>query len=848
MRSLMILLLALLPLWSIAQKKGVHSQKEADSLSVQEVLNLIHRDGSLLISYDPEAIPSRRILLSPGKISMLELLKKVTTEDDLEYDRIGKNYILRIPKRTFYTLSGHVIDFQTGERLIGALVRVSGLVQGVVTNAYGFFSLEIPIDQEEVEVSFLGYENQKFLVSKEDQRLSIRMKESISLLETIVVESAEDEPLESPQFGHLALKAGQFNSPVGALGERDVMRQLQQAPGVAMASESSSGFSVRGARPNQNLILLDEAVVYNPTHFIGFFSIFNADALNKVDLFKGNIPSRFGGRLASVTSVMMKEGNNQRHSVNGNINFLTSSLAVEGPLKKDGGSFILSARRSYADLLVLGFQDIQLSFLDLNFKTNFKLGKKDRVFISAYRGEDRFRLPNGVFQFGWGNTTFTTRWNHIFNSKLFLNTSYIFSVYEYSLQAATIDLDLNWESELGSQTLKTDFNYFVNNNAQVNFGVHSTFHRISPAFLSIENAQDSSVNISTEFDKSFGLENALYVELEQKIKKKYNLLAGLRFTTFHNIGAGTELILDESFERVGAIEHGRGDFYHGFWNVEPRVSLSYDLGRAAYLKFSYNRAIQYITQASNSLSGTPLDVWFLSSPNVKPQVANQLSAGYFKRLEKGLEFTAEAFYRHVDNEIDFKDNAELLLNEELERELRVGTAMSYGLELSLVKSSGKFTGNANVTFGRSRLRIPDVNRGLSYSSTYDRPFNFSISPAYSFDSRRSLRISWLFFSGLPFTSPTGRFTYGNVVVPSYTERNGDRLPNYHRMDISFEMANKIKPNKKFRSSWSFSVYNAYNRANANAISFQAVEGTNQAEAVKFTVFGIVPSIGYRFKF
>ena len=844
----LVVLLALWPCWSSAQKKGFHFQAATDSLSVQEVLNLIHRDGSLLISYDPEAIPDRYVLISEGKVSMLDLLKKVTADIDLEYDRIGKNYILRVARKSFYTLSGHVIDSQSGERLIGALIKVSGLVKGVVSNAYGFFSIDVPIEEDEIEVSFLGYESQRFLVPEKDQALTIRMKESVSLLETVVVESKDDEPQDTPQFGHVALKAGQFNAPVGALGERDVMRQLQQVPGVAMASESSSGFSVRGARPNQNLILLDEAVVYNPTHFIGFFSVFNADALNKVDLFKGHIPARFGGRLASVTSVMMKEGNNQRYSVNGNINFLASSLAVEGPLKKDGGSFILSARRSYADLLVLGLEDIQLSFLDLNFKTNVKLGKKDRVFISAYRGEDRFRLPNGIFRFGWGNSTFTTRWNHVFHSKLFLNTSYIFSVYEYSLRASAIDLNLNWESELGSQTLKTDFNYFVNNRTQFNFGVHSTFHRISPAFLSIENAQDSSVNVSTEFNKSFGLENSLYLELEQKVHDRLNLLAGLRFTTFHNIGAGTELILDDSFELIGSIDHRRGAFYNSFWNVEPRISLSQDLGNAAYLKLSYNRAIQYITQASNSLSGTPLDVWFLSSPNVKPQIANQVSSGYFKRLQKDFEFSAEVFFRHVNNEIDFKDNAELLLNEELERELRIGTAVSYGIELSLSKNAGKLTGNANATFGRSRLNIPNVNRGISYASTYDRPFNFSLSPTYRFDPRRSLTLSWLFFNGLPFTSPTGRFTYGNVVVPSYTQRNADRLPNYHRLDVSFEMANKIKPNKRFRSSWTFSVYNAYNRANANAITFQAVEGSNQAEAVKFTVFGIVPSIGYRFKF
>ncbi len=848
MRGL-VFFLFLVPMLLLAQQKNLHHQITPASLAVVDVLELIHQDGSVLISYDPDIIPDDEVLLDAGHWSMLDLLNAITSQTELEYKIVGKNYILSLREAIPYTVSGHVEDSQTGENLLGALVRISGTAQGVTTNTYGFFSLEIPPVNDSLEVQFLGYETQRIRVRPGDQSLVIGLKQAVSLLETVVVEGDQDESLMSPQFGRLQFRPGQFDAPLGALAERDILRQMQQQAGVAMTSESSSGFSVRGARPNQNLILIDEAIVYNPTHFVGFFSVFNADALNRVDLYKGGIPARFGGRLASVTNIMMREGNNQQFRANGNLNALAGSLSVEGPLKKKRGAFIVSGRKSFTDLYLLGVSEVKLSFLDVNVKYNYKFGEKDRLYISGYFGEDVFRLPEDAFQFKWGNTAFTMRWNHVFNPKLFLNTSFILSAYDYELRTGGFDQNFDWITEFGSYIFKADLNYFLDNRTQYNFGFSATFHQIAPALLSFVDERNPANNASDELNKSYGLENALYGEIEREIGPRITVLMGLRLTAFHNVGPGTQFVFDDDFDVIETISRDAADFYHTYVNVEPRLSASYEINTDAYLKASYNRTVQYISQASNSISGSPLDVWFLSSPNVKPQLADQVSLGYFRELREGAyALSLEGFYRKTHNEIDFKDNAELLLNNELEAELRIGSARSYGAELTLTKNMGRLTGDFNFTWSRSFLDVPLVNGGLSYPSTYDRPINLSISPSYALNDRLKMRMSWVYFSGLPFTSPTGRFTFGNVIVPSFSNRNGDRLPEYHRLDFALELGSNLKKQRRVRSSWSLAIYNVYNRQNANFISFRSVEGSNSAEAIKFTIFGIVPTIAYRFKF
>lgn len=838
------------PFLLIAQEgKTIHYQKRTDSITVESVLSVLHGENSIQLSYDPTIIPLRNVLLEKGKWSAVDLLKTIQANTNLEFKKVGRNYILIEKEKLSVTLSGYVLDKRTGEHLIGALLRITGTEQGVVTNQYGFFSLEVPKAYGSIEVSYLGFDTHNYLVADEDQHLRIRLEESVSLLEEVVVQGTESESLASPQFGLLELKPETFKAVGGTLGERDVMRHLQQTAGVAMTSESSTGFSVRGGRPNQNLILLDEAVVYNPTHFIGFYSVFNVDALNKVSFYRDGIPSRYGGRLASVTNVMMKEGNSQKFEGLGNINFIAASLSVEGPLKKDKGSFILSGRRSYPDLYFGRVVDAGFFFYDVNLKMNYRIGRRDRLYWSAYFGRDVFSLSSDLFQFRWGNYTSTLRWNHEFNPKLFMNTSFILSSYEYNLETGVFDQDFDWLTELGGLMFKGDLDYFLDNNTRINFGWSSSLNKVQPASLTFNDRNDPSRNESGDLTTSQGLENAMYGEVEKRINNKISLMSGLRISSFHNIGPTDQLVFNNQFENIDTIKRSSGEFYHSYFNIEPRLSTSYFISEQSSVKASYNRMVQYISQASNSLSGSPLDVWFLSSPNVKPQIANQWAMGYFKKVKGSkLEFSIQGFYRTIRNEIDFKDNAQLLLNEELEGELRVGSAKSYGIEVSLSKKLGRLNGNANLTWSRSFLDIPLVNNGEEYPSTYDRPFNLSINPSYAFSKRKRLNVNWVFFNGLPFTSPTGRFSFGNVIVPSFSDRNGDRLPNYHRLDIGYEVDGKNKKNRRIRGSWAFVIYNVYNRKNANLITFKTVEGTNRSEAIKYSIFGFFPSVTYRFKF
>ena len=850
MRRLIIFFLFFPLLLTAQQSRSVHHQPLTDSLTLDKLLSILHQESSIQLSYDPTIIPSSsKILLKKGKWNALSLLKAIQANTSLEFKKVGRNYILVEKENLSVAVSGYVLDERTGEHLIGALLRIPGTDQGVITNQYGFFSLEVPKAYDSIEVSYLGFQSRYYQVPNEDQHLKIRLKESVSLLKEVVVQTTEEESLVNPQFGHLELKPAAFKAVGGTLGERDVLRHLQQTAGVAMTSESSAGFSVRGGRPNQNLILLDEAVVYNPTHFIGFYSVFNVDALNKVDFYRDGIPSRFGGRLASVTNVMMKEGNNQKFEGLGNINFISASLSVEGPIKKDKGSFILSGRRSYPDLYFGRVVDAGFFFYDVNLKTNYRIGKRDRLYWSIYFGRDVFTVSDDLFQFRWGNYTSTLRWNHEFNSKLFLNTSVILSSYEYKLETGAFDQNLDWVTELGALTIKGDLDYFHDNTTRINFGWSSSFHEVRPGLLTFEDKNDPSRNDSGNLSTSQGLENALYGEIDKKLTDRISILGGLRISSFHNVGPTDQLVFNDQFENIDTIPRRTGEFFHSYFNVEPRISASYLLDEQSSIKGSYNRMVQYISQASNSLSGSPLDVWFLSSPNVKPQIADQWAIGYFRKFKSSkMDFSIQGFYRTIKNEIDFKDNAELLLNEELEGELRVGSARSYGVEVSLSKDHGRLTGNVNFSWNRSFLEIPLVNNGAEYPSTYDRPFNFSISPSYAISKRKRLNINWVFFSGLPFTSPTGRFSFGNVIVPSFSDRNSDRLPEYHRLDIGYEIDGKNKKNRRVRGSWAFVVYNVYNRKNANLIAFQTVEGTNRSEAIKYSIFGFFPSVTYRFKF
>lgn len=759
---------------------------------------------------------------------------------------------LQLTAQKQYTISGYLSDEESGETLIGATVQLKGTSQGAISNLYGFYSITLQQGDYTLLVSYAGFIRQEISVSlNQNLEQNFILKPDAEVLEEVVVTAEkEDRNVTDTNIG-LANVSAKSIAAIPAIGEADLIRAIKLLPGVQATSETSSGFSVRGGSPDQNLILLDEATVYNPSHMLGFFSTFNNDAIKNVQLYKGNMPVKYGGRLSSVLDVRMKEGNNQRISGNGGISLISARATVEAPIVKDKGSFILSGRRTYADLIARAAKNGEvdssaLFFYDLNAKANYTLGKKDRVYVSSYFGRDVFEFGNDI-GFKWGNKTLTTRWNHVFSPKLFANTSFIFSEYNYELGAGDNDFKFTWASDLKDYTGKIDFDYFLNASNNITFGLSTIYHKINPGTVTVKVSEKPKE--TGTITQSNSLEHAVYLGNEQKINEKLTLNYGLRGSLFQNIGRGVQYKYDEKFTRTDSIHRKKGEIYNSFVRLDPRFAANYQLNEVSSIKSSYVRAHQFLQLASNSVGGTPLDIWFQSSPNVTPQVSDQVSVGYFRNFfNNKIETSIETYYRWIDNQIDFKDHASLLLNEELENELRVGKAWAYGVELLIRKPAGRFSGWASFTWSAARRKIPLVNGGKTYRSTYERPVNVSLVGNYKISERLSLNATWVYYSGLPFTTPSGRLNYGNLIIPSYTERNGDRMPNYHRMDIGVVLQQKKNSTAKVKGEWVFSLYNAYGRRNPNIITFQTADQGRQTSAKQYVIFRWVPTITYNFRF
>ncbi|MEP1097552.1 MAG: TonB-dependent receptor [Cyclobacteriaceae bacterium] len=831
---------------------------EQQKVSVNELL--LHLKGleGIQLSYSEENIPNREIEIPASNMTVQDLLTLLAEKGGLTIHRVGKNIILKPIKEEKYTVSGFVFDEANGEAMIGATIQIKGTQNGVISNVYGFYSLTLDQGTYVLIVSSVGFEPQEITVDlSKDQTIDVRIKSEAQQLEEVVITAKEvDANVTSNQMGYAQLSSKSIKNVPALMGEVDVIRAIRLLPGVQMTSETSSGFSVRGGSPDQNLILLDEAVVYNPSHLFGFFSTFNNDAVKNVEFYKGNMPVRYGGRLSSLLDIRMKEGNNQRFTLNGGISPISARLTLETPIVKDKGSIIISGRRTYADLLARSTSNKEsvdnttLFFYDLNMKANYTIDENNRIFLSSYAGRDvlSFESPGGDFttDFRWGNLTTTARWNHVFNKRLFSNTSLIFSDYNYTLGFGAQDFRFDWDSNLRDYTAKIDFDYFLNTKNTISVGASSTLHRFDPGKVKVSG---SGENGETRISRSNALEHAIYLGNEHRISNKLQLAYGGRLGIFQNIGEGVHYTFDSEFERTDSTFYKKGEIYNTYTQFEPRMSATYQLSQTSSIKASYARTTQFLHLASNSISGTPLDIWFPSSPNVKPQLADQISGGYFRNFfNNKLEVSVETYYKWLNRQIDFKDHAELLLNEELEGELRVGKAKAYGLELMVKKPEGKLNGWVSFTWSKSERQIDAINNGKAYRSSYDRPINISAVGNYTFNKRVSLSANWVYFDGLPFTTPSGRMYYGNSIVPTYTERNGDRVPSYHRLDLGLTIEQKKNEGRRWKGSWVFSVYNAYGRKNANFISFRTKEGTNETEAIRYTIFRWVPSIAYNFKF
>ena len=761
-----------------------------------------------------------------------------------------------------YAVSGHITDSKSGEDLIGATVYVEELGTGAVTNVYGFYALNLAPGTYNLVFSYIGYTSQKKKIDLEkDITLNIELDPGEQMLNEVqVVAERKGEVIKKPEMSVAKLQAKTIKKIPAFFGEVDVIKAIQLLPGVQFTSEGSIGFSVRGGSPDQNLILLDEATVYNAGHLLGFFSVFNNDAVKDVKLYKGDIPARFGGRLASVLDVRMKDGNAKKLSVTGGIGLISSRLTVEAPIIKDRTTFILSGRRTYFDIFLPIFgkenvKDNKLYFYDLNGKINHKIDDKNRIYLSGYLGRDVFK--NQFAKMSFGNQTATLRWNHIFSRRVFSNFTMIYSRYLYSLGTANDDEanSFEWNSNLRDAGFRSDLTYYLDSKNTIRFGFHSTYHMFEPGI-----AKGGENSLFTEFKQpeQHALESSIYVSNEQKFGSKFTVKYGLRYTMFNNIGPTQVYFFDKDYNFDYIVDYDKREFYNTYHGLEPRIGMNYVLDDISAIKASYSRTNQFIQLAQNSAAGTPLDVWFPASPNVKPQICDQVALGYFRNfLGNGLEASMEVYYKNMQNTIDFKDHAELLLNKEIEGELRFGKSWSYGAEfmvrlVDMPIKKGNISGWVSYTYSRTFREIEDINNGNKYPAPFDKPHDVSVVLNYDISQRLSVSANWIYLTGRPVTVPTGRAYVEGNVLPIYSDRNDFRYKDYHRMDLSLTWRCKDK-GQRFKYDWNLSIYNVYNRHNTWSLNFKQDTEGNSPDAYKTKVtnvylVGIVPSITFNFKF
>lgn len=751
-----------------------------------------------------------------------------------------------------FTVSGYIKDNSSGEDLIGAIISVKGQPdKGAVTNAYGFYSLTLPAGNYTLTSRYMGYTTQEEAISlQKNTQLNIRLiPVSRTLEEVVITTERADKNISSTQMSVFSITPGAIQSIPVLFGEQDIIKTFQLTPGVKAAGEGNAGFYIRGGGVDQNLVLLDEAPVYNASHLLGFFSVFNSDALKDVSLYKGGIPAEYGGRGSSVMDIKMKDGNNQRFAASGGIGLIASRLTLEGPIVKDKGSFIISGRRTYADLFLKlsndkNAKESTLYFYDLNLKANYQIGEKDRIYLSGYFGRDVLGYSS-MFGFDWGNATGTIRWNHLFSGKLFSNTSLIFSNYNYRIKIGYNEEDITIRSAIQDWNLKQDFNYTLNPANNLKFGINVLHHTFKPGVIQV-GATSHYNNAALNGRKA--LEGGIYVQNEMKLGSKIGLHYGLRYSMFNFMGAAVTYTFDEAGNKTSSRTYANGESiaYHG--GLEPRISAKYELDKFSSVKASYNRLYQYLHLLSNSTTASPADLWVPTSNNVQPQLTDQYAIGYFRNFRNNMyELSVETYYKDMQNQIDYRDGADMIFNEEVEGELVYGRGRAYGLEILLRKQTGRFTGWISYTLSRSLRRFDAINQGKEYPARQDRIHDVAIVAMYDFSKKLKFSANWIYYTGNAVTFPSGKYEIDGLQVPYYTERNGYRMPAYHRLDLGLTWT--TRKTEKTERSWNFSLYNAYGRQNAYMIRFRQQENNpQQTEAVQLALFTWIPAVTYNFKF
>ena len=770
-----------------------------------------------------------------------------------------------------YTINGTLKDYNNGETLLGATIYLKGTSIGTTTNEYGFYSLTATKGNYILVVSYIGYTTiEKEIELNQNLKFNKELEEDAGQLDEVVIIAEESKKvnLRTPQMSVAKLSSKSIKKIPAVFGEVDVIKAIQLLPGVTSSGEGASGFNVRGGAEDQNLILLDEAVIYNSSHLFGFFSVFNADAIKDVKLYKGGIPARFGGRASSVLDIRQKDGNSKEFKLSGGVGLISSRLTVEGPTFKDKGSFLISGRTSYAHLFMKLSEETKKStvkFFDLNFKTNYEVNENNKLYLSGYHGNDDINF-DASFRNGYGNLTGNLRWNHLFSDKLFSNLSLIYSKYNYNLQISSEGID--WKSDIKNYNLKYDVGYYLNDTYKFKFGVSGIYYDFNPGLLTPLTAS-SGVN-RRKLDDKFGLETGVYAGLEHKVSDKLTAQYGIRYSNFTRLGKQTldeyannlpvvyneSLGIYESASPIGQTTYDKGKKIASYGNFEPRLALSYQLNEKTSVKASYNRIAQYLHLISNTTSATPLDVWAPSGKFIKPQLANQYAVGYFKNFSDNMySIEAEAYYKTVDNRIDYINGSDLIAQNNIETQILTGESRSYGLELSLRKNKGDFTGWIAYTLSKAQQKATGgaagglgINNGNWYDTAYDRTHDVSITGSYELNKKWSFGANFVFQTGRPVTYPNGQFQYSGITTPTYSNRNANRLPAYHRLDISATLTPRKNENRNWKGEWVFGIYNLYARKNAASISFGKGEGTNLNVATRTSIFGFMPGITYNFKF
>lgn len=767
-----------------------------------------------------------------------------------------------------FTISGTVADSISGERLIGVNIIIPELKTGAITNEYGFYSLTLPQGKYTINVSYLGFNDvTRELNLFENIKLDIQLNESSEELQEIIVsENPYKTNIKRAEMSVNRITTASIKQMPVVLGETDVIKSILTLPGVTNAGEGQSGFNVRGGAADQNLVLLDEATLFNTSHLFGFFSVFNTDAIKDIKLYKGGIPSRFGGRVASVLEIYQKEGNNSTFHMNGGIGLISSRLLAEGPIKKNKGSFLFAGRSSYAHLfLKLANNNNSAYFYDLNTKLSYTFNDRNSLYLSGYFGRDVFSL-NEQFVNTYGNSVFNLRWNHLFSDKLFSNLSLIYSDYYYGL---TLDfVGFNWDSGIKNYNIKYDFKHYLNDKIKLFYGANAIYYDFNPGKIEPTNS-NSGIN-SDQLAKKYAFEPAVYIDVEHNISNKIALNYGIRFSKFYRLGNeeiniyenNQAVIFNEDFqiyEKANPIDskrYGSNEIISQFSNLEPRIALSYAISDERAIKASYNRMTQYLHLISNTQSPTPLDVWTPSDDFLQPQILDQFAIGYFQDFNNGgYALEIETFFKKVKNRLDYIDGADLIANDDIEQVVLNGEARAYGIELLFRKNKGRLTGWTSYTLSRSEQRTPGrnslepgINNGEWYKTGWDKLHNLSITGMYKLNDKWSFSSIFTLQSGQPVTFPNGQYQYQGINIPTYDLRNENRLPTYHRLDIAATLIPEKNKNRNWYGEWVFGIYNLYNRRNAASISFRQNQDSGNNEAVRLSIFGIVPSVTYNFKF